>query len=104
MATSLGYKLNKHPIAQSFFVDTVAGIYVTKIDIFFNKKDNNFPVTLQLRPMDNGYPSGTEIIPTSQVVVAGSSVNTSTNATAATSFTFPEPVYLKGLTLSLIHI
>lgn len=98
MATSLGYKLNKHPIAQSFFVDTAAGIYVTKIDVFFSKKDNNFPVTLQLRPMDNGYPSSTEIIPSSQIVVPGSSVNTSTNATAATTFTFPEPVYLKGLT------
>jgi hypothetical protein len=98
MATSLGYKLNKHPIAQSFFVDKISGIYVTKVDLFFSQKDADFPVTLQLRPMDNGYPSATEIIPGSQVVTAGSGVNTSADATAATTFTFPEPVYLKGLT------
>ncbi len=94
---SQGYKINKHPIAQSFFVDTVAGIYVTRIDLFFETKDTNFPVSVQLRPMDNGFPSATEIIPGSQVVVAGSSVNTSTTATAATTFTFNEPIYLMGL-------
>lgn len=95
--TSLGYKINKHPIAQSFFVDEVSGIFVTKIDLYFASKDANFPVSLQLRPMDNGFPSGTEIIPGSQVVVPGSSVNTSTNATSATTFTFAEPIYLQGL-------
>ena len=96
--TSLGYKINKHPIAQSFFVDEVAGIYVTKVDLFFATKDSNFPVSVQIRPMDSGFPSGSEIIPGSQVVVAGSSVNTSANATAATTFAFDEPIYLKGLT------
>ena len=95
--TSLGYKINKHPIAQSFFVDEVSGIFVTKIDLYFATKDADFPVSLQLRPMDNGFPSGTEIIPGSQVVVPGSSVNTSTNATSATTFTFAEPIYLQGL-------
>lgn len=96
--TSQGYKINKHPIAQSFFVDALNGIFVTKIDLYFAAKDTNFPVNLQLRAMDNGYPSSTEIIPGTQVVVAGSNVNTSADATVATTFTFPEPVYLKGLT------
>ena len=96
--TSQGYKVNKHPIAQSFFVDAINGIYVTKIDLYFAVKDNNFPVNLQLRPMDKGYPSSTEIIPGTQVVVPGSSVNTSADATSATTFTFAEPVFLKGLT------
>ena len=96
--TSQGYKVNKHPIAQSFFVDEVSGIYVTKIDLYFKSKDENFPVSLQLRPMENGFPSGTEIIPGSQVVVPGGSVNTNASATAVTSFAFPEPIYLKGLT------
>ena len=96
--TSLGYKINKHPIAQSFFVDEVSGIYVTKVDLYFKSKDENFPVSLQLRPMENGFPSGTEIIPGSQVVVPGGSVNANASATAVTSFAFPEPIYLKGLT------
>lgn len=95
--TSLGYRINKHPIAQSFFVDATSGIYVTKIDLFFAAKDNSFPVSLQLRPMVNGFPSPTEIIPGTQVVVPGNSVNVSTDATSATTFTFTEPVYLRGL-------
>lgn len=95
---SQGYKINKHPIAQSFFVDSINGIYTTKIDVYFAAKDNDFPVNLQLRTMDNGYPSSTEIVPGSQVVIPGSSVNISSNSTVATTFTFPEPIYLKGLT------
>jgi len=98
MATSLGYKINKNPIAQSFFIDEPNGIYVTKIDLYFAAKDNSFPVSLQLRPMRNGFPSSEEIIPGSQVVIPGSSVNTSANATTATTFSFPEPIFLKGLT------
>ena len=39
MATSLGYKINKNPIAQSFFIDEPNGIYVTKIDLYFAAKD-----------------------------------------------------------------
>lgn len=96
--TSQGYKINKHPIAQSFFIDELTGIYCTKIDLYFAAKDNDFPVSLQLRPMVNGYPSAQTIIPGSQVIIAGSSVNTSTNATSATTFTFAEPIFLKGLT------
>lgn len=95
---SQGYKVNKHPIAQSFFVDTLNGIYVTKVDLYFAVKDTNFPVNLQIRPMDNGTPSSSEIVPGTQVVVAGSNVNTSIDATTATTFSFPEPVFLKGLT------
>jgi len=95
---SLGYKLSKNPIAQSFFIDELAGIYITKVDVYFAAKDTNFAVGLQIRPMENGTPSSSVIIPGSQVVVAGASVNTSTDATSATTFTFAEPVYLKGLT------
>lgn len=98
MATSLGYKINKNPIAQSFFIDEPNGIYVTKIDLYFAAKDSSFPVQLQIRPMRNGSPSSEEIIPGTQILVPGGSVNTSTNATAATTFTFVEPVFLKGLT------
>jgi len=96
--TSQGYKVNKQPIAQSFFIDEVAGIYVTKVDLYFAEKDASFPVSLQIRPMVNGYPSSSEIVPGSQVVLSGASVNTSADATSATTFQFDEPIFLKGLT------
>jgi len=98
MTTSLGYRTEKHPIAQSFFVTEEEGIFVTRIDLFFQEKDTAFPVHLQLRPVINGVPAETEIIPGTLVTVSGGSVNTSADATSATSFTFPEPVYLTGET------
>jgi hypothetical protein len=97
--TSTGYQLNKQPIAQSFFIDEPNGIYVTKVDLFFATKDESLPVQIQLRPIVNGLPSDTEIIPGSQVVVAASSINVDLVGPdlTSTSFTFQEPIFLKGL-------
>jgi len=98
MATNTqGYQINKNPIAQSFYVDTIAGIFVTKIDLFFATKDPDFPVNLHLRTMTNGLPTF-DVIPGSNVVKSGGSVNTSVDATVATTFQFDEPLYLQGQT------
>ncbi len=96
--TSTGYQLNKQPIAQSFFIDEPNGIYATKVDLFFATADATLPVQIQLRPMVNGLPSDTDIIPGSQVVVAASSVNIDTSGPelTATTFNFQEPIFLKG--------
>ncbi len=96
--TSTGYQLNKQPIAQSFFIDEPNGIYATKVDLFFAAADATLPVQIQLRPIVNGLPSDTEIIPGSQVVKAASAINVDTSGPAltATSFTFQEPIFLKG--------
>ena len=96
--TSTGYQLNKQPIAQSFFIDETNGIYLTKVDLFFAAADAALPVQIQLRPMVNGVPSDTEIIPGSQVVKAAGDIVIDTNGPALTanSFTFDEPVFLKG--------
>ena len=96
--TSTGYQLNKQPIAQSFFIDETNGIYVTKVDLFFARKDSSLPVQIQLRPMVNGLPSASEIIPGSQVVRSSAQVNDDLvgPVLTATSFTFDEPVFLKG--------
>ena len=37
--TSIGYRVGKQPLAQSFFVDEINGIYCTKVDLFFSSKD-----------------------------------------------------------------
>lgn len=100
---TLGYKLNKQPIAQSFFVDEPSGYYATKIDLYFASTftptaNLQLPVSLHLRPMRNGAPSDTEIVPGSVVYVAYSNVNTSADATSATTFQFDEPIYLTGNT------
>ena len=96
--TSLGYGVNKQPIAQSFYVDEPKGIYCTKVDLFFAAKDAALPVQIHLRPMVQGFPSAQEIIPGTQVSLPSSSINVDTSGPelTATSFTFDEPVFLKG--------
>lgn len=99
--TSTGYRLNKQPIAQSFFVDERNGVYCTKIDLYFQAKPTTgsaLPVQVQLRPMLNGYPSSSQIIPGSIVTKAASAVNADTTGPelTPTTFEFDEPVFLKG--------
>ena len=52
------------------------------------------PVTVELRTMVNGYPT-TEVIPFGQVNKAAADISVSSDATTATTFTFPSPVYLQ---------
>ena len=47
--------------------------------------------------MVNGYPTS-EIVPFGQTVVASGDINTSEDATSATTFTFPSPVFLSNNT------
>ena len=82
------------PLAQSFFIPDQDGVFLTKVDIFFQTKDDTIPVQLQLRPMVNGHPSSDDIIPGSIVFKSPNGITTSSDASAATSFVFEEPVYL----------
>src|SRR6056300_276284 len=96
--TSLGYQINKQPIAQSFFVSAQTGIYCTKVDLFFRKKDLSLPVQIQIRPMVQGFPSSSKIIPGTIKMLPAGSVNEDTDGPelTPTSFEFDEPVFLKG--------
>ena len=90
------------PLAQTFFVDAAAdpnGVFITSVDLWFATKSETVPVTLQIRPVENGYPSSADIVPfgiTSkngyEVVIPDDpevfDLNKSTN------FEFPSPVYL----------
>ena len=97
--TSTGYRVGKQPIAQSFFIDEPRGIYCTKVDLYFKEVDTAAPVQVQIRPMVNGFPSASKILPGATKVRTGlTSSDTSTDASVVTEFTFDEPVYLKGLT------
>jgi len=84
----------RDPIAQSFMVDVPGGIFVPSVDLFFATKSTTMPVTVELRTMVNGYPTR-EVIPFGQVNKAASDISVSSDATTATTFTFPSPVYLQ---------
>ena len=84
------------PLAQSFLVEDSTGIFITRCDIFFKTKDDmDIPVTLQIRTMQNGFPTQ-KILPFSEITLDPSQVRTSGDSSVATSFVFKSPVYLEG--------
>ena len=93
----------ENPLSQTFTVDNPFGLVLTKVDLFFRSKDTgNLPVSIQIRPVENGKPSETVIIPDSQVFLNPSQVTaipagaTLSNIQAnPTTFTFDEPVHLE---------
>jgi hypothetical protein len=88
----------RDPIAQTFYVEGMPfGCYVTNLDIYFRTKSSSAPITLQIREVVNGYP-GDKVIPFGEVTLNPGAVNVSENATAATTFVFPSPVYLQNNT------
>ena len=83
------------PLAQSFVIDTRGGIFVTSVEVYFGAKDTALPATIQLRHMENGFPTQ-KILPFGEKVLYPSSINTSADASVATKFTFPSPVFLEN--------
>ena len=88
------------PLAQSFLVVESTGVFITSVDVRFKTKPgvNGQPVVMQLRPMFNGIPSSTQIVPGSTVFKTRSNITVSDDASAITTFTLDQPVYLTGRT------
>jgi hypothetical protein len=83
------------PLAQSFACDEPNGVYLTKLDVYFETKDASIPVTCQIRTMDLGFPTQT-ILPFSTVSLNPDQVNVSDDASVPTTFEFESPVYIEG--------
>jgi hypothetical protein len=84
------------PIAQSFLVLEDTGIFLTRCDVFFESVDDtDVPVTIQLRTMQNGYPTQ-HILPFSEVTLEPNQIQVSSDGSVATPITFKAPVYLEG--------
>jgi hypothetical protein len=94
--------VKRDPIAETFFVDESlypSGVMITSVDLFFASKDTVLPVTLQVRPVVNGFPHSSEILKNGETELYPHQIKLSTlpntaNALTATTFTFPGPVYL----------
>ena len=96
---SYGTRINNlGPLAQSFYVgsdglNSSAGIFITSVKLYFKSKDSIQGITVDLRKMENGVPSN-KIMPGSRMTITPSNINTSTDASSATTITFPSPVFL----------
>ena len=86
---------NRDPLAQTFSVQDLEGVFITKVDVFFEEKDSTIPIKVYLTETIQSRP-GRRIIPFSEVTVAAADVNTSSTAATATTVTFPSPIYLQG--------
>ena len=82
------------PLAQTFLLDDPGGVFLTSIDIYFQSKDDNVPITLQIRETANGYPAP-RILPFAEVIKNPEDVSVSADSSVATRFTFPSPVYIQ---------
>jgi len=85
---------NRDPLAQSFIVDEEDGIFITSLDAYFATKSDTIPVKAEIRTMVNGFPS-VKVLPFARKWLNSGSINTSTDGTTATTFTFDSPVYLQ---------
>jgi len=92
------------PLAQTFLISPAQynqGIFVEKIRVCFKTKHDTSPVTLQLRPTVNGYPSSTTVYPYGSVTLTPDKVNVTDSpsledidSTKWTDFVFDTPVYM----------
>ena len=89
------------PLFQTFLVDEsnpdngVEGVFLTSVDLFHGEKDNNVPVTIEIRNVINGVP-GAKVLPFSRVVKNPADISLSTDASVATTYTFESPVFVKN--------
>ena len=90
------------PLAQTFFVSSTEnpdGVFIDSVDLFFKSKDDNgsVPVTVQIRPTVNGYPSSDTVLPFATGDVLSKDIvvsEQSSTSKAATKFNFQAPVFL----------
>ena len=88
---------SRDPLAQSFSIeapDGESGVFVTKLDLFFKKRDPNLGLEIVIVGMDNGIPNYNDVKGTAKLT--SSQVNVSDDASAATIATFDFPVFLSS--------
>ena len=84
------------PLAQTFLIEDSnleGGVFLTKIDLFFQQKDAEIPVAIDIRTVENGTPTQT-VLPFSKVVKQAADVFVSSDASVPTTFTFKAPVFI----------
>ncbi len=83
------------PLAQTFRVDDETGIFVTKVNVFFQSKDASTPATFQLRECKLGTPTET-VLAFSEVDIEPANVTVSDDGSIPYTITLDSPVYLNG--------
>jgi hypothetical protein len=90
------------PLAETFLINSdqyPQGIMLSSVRVCFKIKDVDAPVTLQIRPVNNGYPSSSVVYPYADVSLTPDKVKTSVipnidDPAKYTEFKFEVPVFL----------
>jgi len=91
------------PLAETFLVSPQQfpqGIFMSKMRFCFKSKDARVPITLQVRPVVNGYPSSSDIYPFGTVTLTPDKVKVTESPdlddpTKYTEFVFATPLFLQ---------
>lgn len=91
------------PLAQTFLIAPGTypnGLFINRIRFCFKTKDDTVPVTLQIRPTVNGYPSYSVIYPYATVSLTPDKVKITDapnldDAAKYTEFVFDTPIYMQ---------
>lgn len=90
------------PLAQSFNIPNASpydsGIVVKDIELFLDIPEGapkTYDMTVQIRPMVNGYPSASKIVTGAIKTVSGADLKFTTDASQSTKFEFDKPVHLE---------
>ena len=98
---------NRDPIAQSFtvkdysarntFFRSLPGIFLSKIDLFFETKDPNLGCLIEIREVDPTTSSITpKRLPFGKKLLTANDINTSTDGSAPTPVIFSTPIFLRN--------
>jgi hypothetical protein len=90
------------PLAQTFLIASNSypnGLFINRVRFCFKSKDDTVPVTLQIRPTVNGYPSYAVIYPYATVTLTPDKVKVTDapdldDANKFTDFIFDTPIYM----------
>jgi len=91
------------PLAQTFLIAPGTypnGLFINRVRFCFKTKDETVPVTLQIRPTVNGYPSYAVVYPYATVTLTPDKVITTdapdlSDANKFTDFVFDTPIYMQ---------
>lgn len=102
------------PIAQTFFINEpqggAEGVYITRIDVYFESVSSVYGVELQIRTTDNGdptqyrLPDGYKVLQVNDVYPVGHPlagtkiIRSSRDGSVATQFIFDTPVFVQSQT------
>jgi hypothetical protein len=85
--------MTTQPLAQTFKIDAIGGVFLTSVNLFFATKDPTIPVWIEIRNTVAGTP-GQQVLPYSRKILEPAFVNTDfERGETPTSFVFESPVY-----------